>query len=355
MEGGGPARIPKDLPKESIVFLANRYISNGSLPDITHIVYVDPESYDGLSSQADLLAVGRAVGRLNKLLPRRRFILMGPGRWGSRGDIRLGVKVSYSDISNTAALVEIARKKGNILPDLSFGTHFFQDLVEAEIRYLPLYPDEHGTLFQESFLRDSPNILPRVLPEHADIADTVRVIDVAEAAGGKVLRILMNADLDEAVGFLVDPRIDPPLAPLSKEMEKKRAENHWAWRLEMAEHIASKLDPGRFGVQAMYVIGSTKNATAGPQSDIDLLVHFRGTKKQRQDLMIWMEGWSLSLDEMNFHKTGLRSGGILDVHLVTDEDIANRTSYAVKIDAVTDAARPLLLKDGACQPDRERS
>ena len=162
MEGSGPASIPKDLPEERIVFLANRFISNGKLPDITHIVYVDPESYEGLSSQADLLAVGCAVGRLNKLLPRRRFILMGPGRWGSRGDIRLGIRVSYSDISNTAVLVEIARKKGNILPDLSFGTHFFQDLVEAEIRYLPLYPDEHGTLFRESFLRDSPNILARL-------------------------------------------------------------------------------------------------------------------------------------------------------------------------------------------------
>jgi predicted nucleotidyltransferase len=113
--------------------------------------------------------------------------------------------------------------------------------------------------------------------------------------------------------------------------------------------------PGRFGVQAMFVIGSTKNATAGPQSDIDLLVHFRGTEKQREDLMTWMEGWSLSLDEMNFQKTGLRSGGILDVHMVTDEDIAKRTSYAVKIDAVTDAARPLLLKDDTRQPGRERS
>lgn len=355
MEGGDPALIPKDLPEKSIVFLANRFISNGSLPDITHVVYVDPESYDGLSSRADQVAVGRAVGRLNKILPRRRFILMGPGRWGSRGDIRLGVKVSYSDISNTAALVEIARKKGNILPDLSFGTHFFQDLVEAEIRYLPLYPDEHGTLFQETFFKDSPNILPRVLPEHADIADTVRVIDVAEATGGKVLRVLMNADLDEAVGFLVDPRINPPRPPLSREMDRKRAENHWAWRLEMAEHIASQLELGRFGVQAMFVIGSTKNATAGPQSDIDLLVHFRGTEKQRQDLMIWMEGWSLSLDEMNFQKTGLRSGGILDVHLITDEDIANKTSHAVKIGAVTDAARPLRLKEDARRPDAKRS
>ncbi len=355
-DGGGPAaRIPKDVPKERIIFLANRFISNGSIPDITHIVYVDPENYEGLSSQTDLLAVARAVGRLNKLLPRRRFILMGPGRWGSRGDIRLGVRVSYSDISNTAVLVEIAWKEKNILPDLSFGTHFFQDLVEAEIRYLPLYPDEHGTFFREDFLRDSPNILARILPEFAGVANTVRVIDVSEAAGGKVLRILMNAELDEAVGFLVDPRTDPPLASLSKEMEKKRTENHWAWRLEAAEHIASKLDPERFGVRAMYLIGSAKNATAGPQSDIDLLVHFRGTKEQRQDLMNWMEGWSLSLEEINFQKTGLRTGGILDVHIITDEDIAKKTSNAVKIDAITDAARPLRLKANASPPDGERS
>jgi predicted nucleotidyltransferase len=275
---------------------------------------------------------------------------MGPGRWGSRGDIKLGVKVSYSDISNTAALVEIARKKGGVLPDLSFGTHFFQDLVEAEIRYIPLYPGEPGTLFQEDFLRSSPSLLPRVLPEYAHVADAIRVIYVPEAAEGKVLRILMNADLEEAIGFLVDPHVEPSPTTLFKEMEKKTAENHWAWRLEMAEHIASKLDPARFGVQAMYVMGSTKNATAGPQSDIDLLVHFRGTEKQREDLLTWMEGWSLSLDEMNFQKTGLRTGGILDVHIITDEDIAGKTSYAVKIDAVTDAARPLPLKRG-CEPD----
>jgi hypothetical protein len=37
-------------------------------------------------------------------------------------------------------LIEIARRTGSYVPDLSFGTHFFQDLVEAQIRYLPLYP-----------------------------------------------------------------------------------------------------------------------------------------------------------------------------------------------------------------------
>jgi len=109
----------------------------------------------------------------------------------------------------------------------------------------------------------------------------------------------------------------------------------------MAEHIASQLDPERFGVKRFYVFGSTKNATAGPKSDIDILVHFVGTKKQRNDLMLWLEAWSLSLDEMNYQRTGQRTGGLLDIHVVTDEDIANKTSYALKIGAVTDAARPL--------------
>ena len=118
--------------------------------DISHIVYVDPAQYAQLGSDK-LLGVGRVVSRLNALLPRRQFILMGPGRWGSRGDIRLGVRVSYADINNTAVLIEIARQRGDYTPDLSFGTHFFQDLVEAAIHYLPLYPDEDGIAFNEEF------------------------------------------------------------------------------------------------------------------------------------------------------------------------------------------------------------
>jgi hypothetical protein len=239
--------------------------------------------------------------------------------------------------------MEIARVQGGSLPDLSFGTHFFQDLVEAEIRYIPIYPDEHGTVFQEGFFRDAPNILPRVLPEFADLADVLRVIDIPETTGGMVLRILMNADADEAVGYLVNPQVEPPLSSLSPPPDQTRPENHWAWRLEMAEYIASMLDAQRFGVQAMYVIGSTKNATAAP-GDIDYR-HFRGAPAQRQALMTWMEGWSLCLDRLNYLKTGYQSSGILDIHIVTDEDIANKTSYAIKIDAATDAARPLRLKE----------
>jgi len=343
-EDSVPAPIPTGLPKSKIVFSANRYISNGRVPDITHIVYVDPARYGDLSDKESLLAVGRAVSRLNKLLPKRQFILMGPGRWGSRGDIKLGVNVTYSDINNTAVLIEIARKKGNYLPDLSFGTHFFQDLVEARIRYLPLYPDDKDIDFNERFLLKSPNILGDIVPEYKFLSDTVRLIDVPQSTNGSILRILMNAEQNKAVGILSElgselyEMVQPEIESIPQ------SDNCWAWRLRMSEHIASQLNPVRFGVKGYYIFGSTKNATAGPKSDIDLLIHFVGTEKQREDLMIWLEGWSLCLAEMNYFRTGYKTNGLLDVHIVTDEDIASKTSYAAKIGAVTDAARPIALK-----------
>lgn len=341
-----PCPIPKDIPAGEIIFSANRYISNGKVPSVSYIVYVDPEEYANLSKLEDLVRIGRAVGLLNSLLPKRQFILMGPGRWGSRGDIKLGVQVSYADLNNTSLLIEIARKKGNYLPELSFGTHFFQDLVESNIRYLPLYPDDNSTIFNETFLMKNQNILEKLLPEFSDLADVIRVIDVPNATYGKVLRVLMNADLEEAVGYLTEPNMMAPEPKQELEAPLPQPGNDfWQWRYHMAERIAAELDPGRFGVKGMYLFGSTCNATAGPGSDIDLLIHFQGSWNQREELSKWLDGWSLCLAEINYLKTGYNSPGLLDVHFVTDEDIANQTSFAVKIGAVNDPAHPLKLKN----------
>jgi pyruvate,water dikinase len=347
------APIPRNIPAKKLVFSANRYVSNAAVPDITHIVYVDPEGYSELGELAELRSVGRVVGTLNKRLPKRQFILMGPGRWGSRGDIRLGVNVTYADINNTAVLIEIARQKGHYVPDLSFGTHFFQDLVESGIPYLPLYPDDSGVVFNELFLKRAENILPRLIPEFGRLSEVVHVIDVPEVTGGKILRVLLNADLDEAVAVLEEPSGDAnragqetaePAAPA------RPSDDHWRWRMSMAKKIASELDANRFGVEGFYVFGSAKNATSGPGSDLDLLIHFRGTPETREDLELWLNGWGLCLGEMNFLRTGYPTKNLLDVHIVTDEDIARQTSFAVKIGSVTDSARPLPLgKDSSSE------
>jgi pyruvate,water dikinase len=336
-----PASLPKDVPKDRILFSANRYVTNGTISDITHIVYIDPQKYAEIPNRPDLMAVGRAVAALNQLLPKRQFILMGPGRWGSRGDIRLGVSVSYSDINNTAMLIEIAQKQKDYVPELSFGTHFFQDLVEASIRYLPLYPGDWGTLFNESFFRDSRNWLPDLLPDFACLADTIHVIDVANTVPGMVLQVLMNGELDEALAILAEPSVSPiEMQPelADAATTESGAHTHWRWRLQSVERMAELMDASRFGVKAMYLFGSTQNATAGPQSDIDLLIHFDGTHAQEKDLLTWLEGWSLCLSYINYLKTGYKTDGLLSVHLITDKDIRNQTSYAVKIGAIADPA-----------------
>lgn len=344
-QGEAPAALPRDVREERVLFSANRYVTSGAVPEITHVVYVDPVGYQRLPDTGALRDVGRAVGALNKLLPKRQFILMGPGRWGSRGDIRLGVSVGYADINNTAVLVEVARKQGNYVPDLSFGTHFFQDLVEASIRYLPLYPDDPGVVFNRAFFEHSENLLPLLLPEFASLAAVLRVIDVPHASGGLVLRVLMNGDVGQALGLLCTPGAanESLAAGAPPDGGAPPGDDHWRWRLRMAEKLAAELDGERFGVRALYVFGSTKNASAGPGSDIDLLVHLASAGGPSAALVAWLEGWSLCLAEANFLRTGRASAGLLDVRYVSDDDVARQQPFAAKIGAVTDAARLLPL------------
>ena len=222
-------------------------------------------------------------------------------------------------------LIEVARQKGGYVPDLSFGTHFFQDLVESSIRYLPLYPDEPGVIFNELFFRARPTCSPTLLPEFARPgAPSCASSTCREATEGLVLKVLMNGDLDEAVGVLGAPARPPSRSARTPPPgpRPEGAEDHWRWRLRMAQQIAAQLDGERFGVRAIYVFGSAKNATAGPGSDIDLLVHLVDRAEGHGELEVWLDGWSRALAEMNYLRTGYRSEGLLDVHYVTDDDIA---------------------------------
>jgi pyruvate,water dikinase len=195
-----------DVPDKRKVFSANRYVQMGQEKDLEYVVLVDPRDYEALETREQMLRVARAVGAVNKALPQKKFLLMGPGRWGSRGDIKLGVPVTYADICHTTVLVEIARQKGSYVPDVSFGTHFFNDLVESGIHYLPLYPDDPEVVWNDDFLLGSANCLAEVVPEYADVEGVVRVIRVADAADGLLLQLIMDAEADKALAFLAEPQ-----------------------------------------------------------------------------------------------------------------------------------------------------
>jgi hypothetical protein len=196
--------VPANVSEAKKVFSANRYVQMGQEKDLEYVVLIDPRDYESLETREEMLRVARAVGAVNKALPKKKFLLMGPGRWGSRGDIRLGVPVTYADICHTSILVEVARMKGSYLPDVSFGTHFFNDLVESGINYLPLYPDDPEVVWNDAFLNDSANCLAEVAPEFADMEHVVRVIRVADAADGRLLQVVMDAEADKALAFLAE-------------------------------------------------------------------------------------------------------------------------------------------------------
>jgi hypothetical protein len=93
--------------------------------------------------------------------------------------------------------------------------------------------------------------------------------------------------------------------------------DHWRWRQRFAERLAASVDPWRFGVEGIYLYGSTELGTAGVGSDIDLLVVFGGDERQRRDLVHWLEGWSLCLAEVSFQVYGLPSPGLLNAKIIS--------------------------------------
>ena len=172
--------IPDNIPRERILFKSNMAISAGVVDDIRYIIYVDPQKYADITSPEKKKSIGRVIGKLNKALggTKNKIMLMGPGRWGST-NIDLGINVGYADIDNTSVLVEIAHQKTGSEPEVSYGTHFFQDLVEAEIIYLPIYPDEETTDFNVAFFEDSPNLLNEILPDFHSFGDVIHVFEVS--------------------------------------------------------------------------------------------------------------------------------------------------------------------------------
>jgi len=197
----GRVHVPDDVPVRDRIFSACCYISTGWIPDIEYVVYVNSHGYDRVETLDQRIEIGRVVGRLNQALADKRFILVGPGRWGSN-DIRLGVRVGYADINRTKLLVEVARDKSGYIPEVSFGTHFFQDLVEAGIHYLPLYPDDPRNLFNDEFFLHARNALTDVLPADAATAQFLRLLHVPEFSGGRRLHIAMDGESDQALAFL---------------------------------------------------------------------------------------------------------------------------------------------------------
>jgi murein DD-endopeptidase MepM/ murein hydrolase activator NlpD len=195
-----PRAIPK-VSDDKKIFLANKLVPTARLKKIEYIIYVDSVRYKTWPAN-DKYAIARVVGKLNQILEDKNFILMGPGRWGSVNP-ELGVAVKYSEISNTKMLVEVSIRDADYLPEVSYGTHFFQDLIEDDIIYVPLYPDEEGCLLNKDFFEKG-NVFRKLLENeyYAKYEDLIKVISVPEVTGGKFAAAVFNGEKEQGLVYV---------------------------------------------------------------------------------------------------------------------------------------------------------
>lgn len=191
-EGGTVVPAPKDLAPETILMESRGpLVGQSTHTAIDRIVYVDPDAYTTLGTQ-DRHQVARVVGRVTRLPGQRRVLLLGPGRWGTTTP-SLGVPVTFAEIQRVSAVCEIMRL-GNVIPDVSLGSHFFNDLVEEDMLYVAIFPGSNGYALDEPRLRTAPNLLPELCPADASMAGVVRVIDVGIAGSWEPRVLWLNAN-----------------------------------------------------------------------------------------------------------------------------------------------------------------
>ena len=153
-------------------------IGNSLSSHIDRILYVVPSEYSQLG-MSDRYSVARLIGRLTHATGEheaKTIMLIGPGRWGTTTP-SLGVPVSFAEINTVSIICELALMHEGLVPDISLGTHFFNDLVEMDMLYLAIYPKHTGSLYRPEFFEQTPNRLTNIIPDASNWSHVVHVID----------------------------------------------------------------------------------------------------------------------------------------------------------------------------------
>jgi len=186
----GSCAIPA-INRENLILEAHSGIIGQSRTlFIDRLIYVEPSVYGHLP-ETDRYSVARLIGKLTHLQKQgktKTIMLLGPGRWGTTTP-SLGVPVSFAEINTVSVVCEIDTMREGLVPDLSLGTHFFNDLVEMDMLYIGLYVAKKGNILNKDFLSQSPNNLQKLLPEASNWSHIIRVIDASDEQ-----KVVLSAD-----------------------------------------------------------------------------------------------------------------------------------------------------------------
>ncbi|MCE5251037.1 PEP/pyruvate-binding domain-containing protein [bacterium] len=207
----GMSRIVSEIDKpdaikrdDILLEVHGTIIGPGMASEIDRIIYVVPSVY-GEMPERDRYSVARLIGRVthHKRGGDKILMLIGPGRWGTSMSM-LGVPVRFAEINTVSVLCELVEMNENLVPEVSLGTHFFNDIVEFKMLYLAVFPNVRNNFLNRRILESAPNRLGALVPDQENLSDAVRVIDIKDIVENRKLFIYANAVDQKALCYFTD-------------------------------------------------------------------------------------------------------------------------------------------------------
>jgi predicted nucleotidyltransferase len=221
-------------------------------------------------------------------------------------------------------MVKLELDEYHITTSHFFETNIFQsaDIIVDEnvIGTIYVYYSQHPFSSEKT---------PAFLPEEKHLLNNI---------AGQIAQAIFIRRLQTTIDYMGKHKDDQQVGAGLLRVD---SDHHWRWRKKMVEVLADLIDFSYYGVCHVYLIGSVKETTAGPKSDIDLLIQTTGEQNKEELLREWISGWGYALAQMNYEKTGYWvEGSLIDLHIVHTDDIENKSdSYAAMIGSHHNSAR----------------
>lgn len=172
---GRSVKFPHITDAKDCIFSGKGNFMGGNVRiPLDFIIYISPQEYLHLNEQ-DKYAVARHIGILNTALKGKNVMLLGPGRWGTTTPT-LGVPIRFAELSNMAIIGEMASKEAGFMPELSYGSHFFQDIVESGIFYVAIFDGQEDVVLNPGRILDQSNLVGEISPDGTQFAGVIHVI-----------------------------------------------------------------------------------------------------------------------------------------------------------------------------------
>ena len=167
-QDGGRISLDDVKPEKVLFDVVDSSMSGSGVRRIDVVVSVDPVKYYEYPYRSKY-EVAKAIGYVNRHYrgSGKKLMLMTPGRIGTSSP-ELGVPVKFGEISNFSVICEISDSRAGYNPELSYGSHMFQDLVESEIGYVAILNNGKTLRYDAEMLNGLPDLFEEICPDAAD-------------------------------------------------------------------------------------------------------------------------------------------------------------------------------------------